>query len=87
MAPAGVQTGGYANRFVASHAGEVRANAGLAQLPQDVAAVDVGQPGVEDDGIKVASCRERESGRPGCGGIDGECVVDDELLAQKLAEP
>ena len=35
-APAGVATGGYANRFVASHAGEVRANAGLATFRDDL---------------------------------------------------
>lgn len=35
-APAGVATGGYANRFVASHAEGVRANAGLATFRDDL---------------------------------------------------
>lgn len=35
-APAGVATGGYANRFVESHADEVRANAGLATFRDDL---------------------------------------------------
>jgi S-methylmethionine-dependent homocysteine/selenocysteine methylase len=34
--PAGVATGGYANRFVAGHSGEVRANAGLATFRDDL---------------------------------------------------
>lgn len=34
--PARVATGGYANRFVASHSGEVRANAGLASFRDDL---------------------------------------------------
>jgi S-methylmethionine-dependent homocysteine/selenocysteine methylase len=34
--PIQVATGGYANRFVASHAGEVRANAGLAAFRDDL---------------------------------------------------
>lgn len=36
VAPGGVATGGYANRFVASHAGEVQANAGLATFRDDL---------------------------------------------------
>ncbi|MDP2291991.1 MAG: homocysteine S-methyltransferase family protein [Actinomycetota bacterium] len=34
--PQGVATGGYANRFVAGHSGEVRANAGLATFRDDL---------------------------------------------------
>ncbi|MDO9174837.1 MAG: homocysteine S-methyltransferase family protein, partial [Actinomycetota bacterium] len=36
VVPEGVATGGYANRFVAGHSGEVRANAGLASFRDDL---------------------------------------------------
>ncbi len=42
LAAGRARTGGYANRFVAAHAGEVRANAGLAEFRDDLDAPSYG---------------------------------------------